>query len=132
MFEEVIQRVEGTLKTLGIEPEEARSADGQYNISKDGNTELMIDVWKDDDRVFFQVMSPLGALKFNEPCELYKTLLEENHSLVEAAFTLIEEEVFIRETVECSAFFSQDRAMSVITRIAYYSEAYRGQWRKAE
>ncbi|MCE3260126.1 MAG: hypothetical protein K0S12_1767, partial [Bacteroidetes bacterium] len=32
MFGEIIARVEGALKTLGLEPSEAKTAEGQYNI----------------------------------------------------------------------------------------------------
>lgn len=131
MLEQIIERVEGTLKTLGIEASDAKTGEGQYNIAKDTHTDILIDVWQDSEKIFFQVMSPLGPLRITDPCELYKALLRENHTLVEAAFTLIDDEVFIRETVECSAFFNQERALSVITRIGFYSETYRQQWGSA-
>lgn len=128
MLEQIIERVEGTLRTLGIEPADAKTAEGQYNIAKDTHTDILIDVWQDSEKIFFQVMSPVGPMRITDACELYKALLRENHTLVEAAFTLIDDDIFIRETVECSAFFNQERALSVIQRIAFYSESYRQQW----
>ena len=128
MYQQVISRVEATLKTLGVEAEEAKISEGQYNISKDGNVEFLIDVWEEDNRVFFQVMSLQFALTETGREDILKSILEENHGLVECAFTLINNEVFIKETIECSAFFSQERALSAITRIAFYTEVYKTKW----
>lgn len=128
MYEEIISRVEGALKTLGIEPSEAKTGDGQYNINKDGKTEVLVDVWSENDRTFFQVMSPVTKVNDETRIEVLKMLLEENHGMVEAAFTLIQGQIFVKETIECSAFFNQERALSTITRIAFYSEAYMTRW----
>ncbi|MCW3077524.1 MAG: hypothetical protein JWO32_2133 [Bacteroidetes bacterium] len=128
MYEEIIARVEGALKTLGITPSEAKTAEGQYNINKDEKTEVLIDVWSDNERTFFQVMSPVTKVNDETRIEVLKMLLEENHGMVEAAFTLINGQIFVKETIECSAFFNQERALSAITRIAFYSEAYMSKW----
>ncbi len=128
MYEVIISRVEGALKTLGIEPSEAKTGDGQYNINKDQKTEVLVDVWADNDRTFFQVMSPVTKVNDDTRIEVLKMLLEENHGMVEAAFTLINGQIFVKETIECSAFFNQERALSTITRIAFYSEAYMAKW----
>jgi hypothetical protein len=131
MYDEVIARVEGALKTLGLEPGDAKTGEGQYSISKDQDTDLLMDVWKDEDKVFFQIMSPLNKITGNNE-QFYKTLLEENHNMAEAAFAIIDEGIFIRETVECTAFFSQERILSLITRIAWYSEHYQQKWSSAK
>jgi hypothetical protein len=128
MYEEIVTRVEGALKTLGIEPTEAKTGDGQYNINKDGKTEVLVDVWSENDRAFFQVMSPVTKINDETRPEVLKMLLEENHGMVEAAFTLIQGQIFVKETIECSAFFNQERALATITRIAFYSEAYASRW----
>ncbi|MBA3664599.1 MAG: hypothetical protein H0W61_10370 [Bacteroidetes bacterium] len=128
MYEEIISRVEATLKTLGIEPSEAKTGEGQYNINKDEKTEVLVDVWSENDRTFFQVMSPVTKINDDTRIEVLKMLLEENHGMVEAAFTLIQGQIFVKETIECSAFFNQERAISVITRIAFYSETYMTKW----
>lgn len=128
MYDEIISRVEGALKTLGIEPSEAKTGDGQYNINKDQKTEVLVDVWADNERTFFQVMSPVTKVNDETRVEVLKMLLEENHGLVEASFTLINGQIFIKDTIECSAFFNQERALSTVTRIAFYSEAYMAKW----
>jgi len=128
MYQEIVSRVEAALKTLGIEPSEAKTGEGQYNINKDQRTEVMVDVWEENERVFFQVMSPVTKLNDEGRVEVLKMLLEENHGMVEAAFTLINSQIVVKETIECSAFFNQERALSTITRIAFYSEAYQARW----
>ena len=129
MYAEVLTRVEAALKTLGIEPEEAKTGEGQYSISKDGEVEILIDVWDDSGKSFFQVMSPLTGIKVEDEKAFFKKLLEENHSMAEAAFTYIEEQLFIRQAMECSVFFSQERVITLINRIAWYSEHYHGLFR---
>lgn len=124
MYNQIISRVEGTLKTLGLEPADAKTGEGQYNLTKDQNIEVMIDVWEQNGKVFFQAMSALVEIESDDFLS-YKKYLEENHNLVEAAFTLINNKIFIKETIECSAFFSQERAISSITRIAFYNEVYK-------
>lgn len=128
MYQEVVIRVEGALKTLGIEPNEARINEGQYNISKDKTTEVLIDIWEENERVFFQVMSPVTQLNDDTRAEVLKMLLEENHGMVEASFTLINSQILVKETIECTAFFNQERALSAVTRMAFYSENYRNRW----
>lgn len=128
MYEQIIARVEGTLKTLGIEPAEAKTSDGQYNISKQKDIELLIDVWEENNKVFFQVMSLLYSVTDTMEKDRFKMLLEENHTLVEASFALINNQIFIKEIIECSVFFNQERVLSSITRIAYYCEIYKAKW----
>jgi len=131
MYEQIISRVEATLKTLGVESAEAKTSEGQYSISKEDNVEILIDVWQENERVFFQVMSLVSVLKEEGREATMKMLLEENHGLVEAAFTLINSDIFIKETIECSAFFNQERALSTISRIAFYCELYKTKWADA-
>jgi hypothetical protein len=128
LYEQIISRVENSLKTLGVEPSEAKLDEGQYNISKEDATDLLIDVWQEGSRTFYQVMSLIKPLDDAEEPSFFRMLLEENHSLTEACFTLINNNVFIKETIECSAFFSQERALSTISRIAFYSETYKAKW----
>ena len=128
MYQQVISTIEGTLKTLGINPSEARVNEGQYNISKDKSTEVLLDVWEENERVFFQAISPVSKLNDPTRAEVLLMLLEENHGLVEAAFAIAKDDIIIKETIECSAFFNQERAIATISRIAFYSEIYRKKW----
>jgi hypothetical protein len=128
MYQQVVDVIENTIKTLGIEPNEAKINEGQYNINKDKNTEILIDVWEENNRFFFQVLSPVTKINDVTRTEVLKMLLEENHGLVEASFAIAQDDILIKETIECSAFFNQERAISTITRIAFYSEMYKERW----
>ncbi|MBA2613319.1 MAG: hypothetical protein H0U95_15225 [Bacteroidetes bacterium] len=128
MYQQIIGVIEATLKTLGINADEAKLSEGQYNISKDKSTEVLLDIWEENDRVFFQALSPVTKLKDPKNVEVLTMLLEENHGLVESSFALAKDDIIIKETIECSAFFNQERAIATISRIAFYSETYRNKW----
>lgn len=128
MYTQIVGVIENSLKTLGLEPETAKVAEGQYNISKDKKVEVMIDVWEENERVFFQALSPVNQLTDTTRTEVLQMLLEENHGLVEASFSLAQNTIIVKTTIECSAFFNQERALNTITRIAYYSEFYQNKW----
>jgi len=128
MYQQIIGVIEATLKTLGINATEAKVNEGQYNISKDKSTEVLLDVWEENGRVFFQALSPVTKLKDPKKAEVLMMLLEENHGLVEACFTVAKDDIIIKETMECTAFFNQERAIATISRIAFYSETYREKW----
>ncbi len=128
MHQQIIAIIEATLKTLGINPEEAKVNEGQYNINKDKTTEVLLDIWEEHDRVFFQALSPVTKLQDPKKSEVLMMLLEENHGLVEAAFAVAKDDIIIKETIECSAFFNQERAIATISRIAFYSETFRNKW----
>jgi hypothetical protein len=128
MHQEIVTIIEGTLKTLGIEPNAAKVGEGQYNISKDKSTEVLIDVWEDHGRVFFQAISPVTKLNDPTRAEVLLMLLEENHGLVEASLAIAKDDIIVKETIECSAFFNQERVIATISRIAFYSENYRKRW----
>lgn len=128
MYQQIISTIEATLTTLGINPTEAKVNEGQYNISKDKSTEVLLDIWEEHDRVFFQVLSPVTKLQDPKKAEVLMMLLEENHGLVEASFAVAKDDIIIKETIECSAFFNQERAIATISRIAYYSETFRNKW----
>ncbi len=132
MYQQIIATIESTLKTLGINPTEAKVNEGQYNISKDKSTEVLLDIWEEHERVFFQVLSPVTKLKNPNNADILKMLLEENHGLVEASFAVAKDDIIIKETIECSAFFNQERAIATISRIAYYSETFRNKWAMPE
>ena len=57
-FESIVEKVENVIAKLGIEPKEARTTNkGQWNISKDKKTEIMMDVWDENGFHFFQILS---------------------------------------------------------------------------
>ena len=122
MFKQIIQVTEATLETLNINATDAKIDEGQYNIRKNDNTELLIDVWEENGSIFFQVISPLTHFEKDLENHILLKLLEENHGLIEASIAISDRTVLIKETICCNAFFNQEKALSTITRIAHYSE----------
>lgn len=128
MYQQAISKIESALSNLGVNPADAKTAEGQYSISKNKETEILIDVWQQNELVFFQVMSLITKVQNSNAEAVYKMLLEENHNLVEASFAIINEMIMVKETYEFNSLFTQERAISAINRLAYYSEMYRVKW----
>ncbi|MBS1650968.1 MAG: hypothetical protein JSU07_03065 [Bacteroidetes bacterium] len=131
MYQKIIETVEAALKTLGVTIEGTKVADGRYNISKNNNIHVQIDVWQQEHLVFFQVLSHVTKINNNNKCEVLQMLLEENHIMVEASFAISGEDIFIKDTIDCSAFFDENRVLSTINRIGFYCEAYKTRWQVA-
>lgn len=121
MYKQIIQITEAALETLAINASDAKIDEGQYNIRKNDNTELLIDVWEENDTIFFQVISPLTHFEKDLDNHTLLKLLEENHGLIEASIAISDKTVLVKETISCNAFFNQEKALSTITRIAHYS-----------
>ena len=123
-MKELILKVESVLSKMGLDPKEAQTEnEGQWNIAKDENLELMIDVWEENDHLFFQVLSFVCELGDSTRPEFLKLLLEENHGFCETAFTVLEDKVYLKYTTEADDI-NEDRIYKSITRIAYYNEMF--------
>jgi hypothetical protein len=124
-FEELNTIVESAISKLGMDPAEGRTEQtGQWNIAKDEDTHIMIDLWQENEHWFFQVLSPIGAVGDENNAAFFKFLLEENHGICEASFTILDNNVFLKYTTE-AADLTEERAYKSIVRIAYYNEVFR-------
>lgn len=123
-MEQIIAKVENVLTKMGIDPTEACTEEGQWNIAKDENIELMLDVWEENEHSFFQVMSFVCEVGDTSRPEFLKLLLEENHGFCESAFTILEDNVYLKFTAEADDL-NEERIHKSITRIAYYNEMFR-------
>ena len=123
-MKELIIKVENVLAKMGLNPAEARTEnEGQWNIAKDDDLELMIDVWEENEHCFFQVLSLVCELGDSTRPEFLKLLLEENHGFCETAFTILEDKVYLKYTTDADDI-NEDRIHKSITRIAYYNEMF--------
>ena len=123
-MKELIIKVENVLAKMGLNPAEARTEnEGQWNIAKDDDLELMIDVWEENGHCFFQVLSLVCELGDSTRPEFLKLLLEENHGFCETAFTILEDKVYLKYTTDADDI-NEDRIHKSITRIAYYNEMF--------
>ena len=123
-MKELIEKVEKVLTQMGIPPAEARAEKGgQWNIAKSEDIQLMLDVWEEHEHLFFQVMSYVCDVVDDKSSDFFRLLLEENHGFAEAAFTVLEDKVFLKFTAEADDI-NEDRIFKSITRVAYYNEMF--------
>lgn len=121
---ELIAKVERVLTQMGIPAAEARAEkEGQWNIAKSEDVQLMLDVWEEHGHLFFQVMSYVCDVVDDKNTGFFRLLLEENHGFSEAAFTVLEDKVFLKYTAEADEI-NEERILKSITRIAYYNEMF--------
>ena len=124
-LESLIEKVETALGKLGVTGAEARTENsGQWNISKDEKTQLMLDVWEENGYFFFQVLCQVCPLGDATNASFMKLLLQENHGLCETAFTIFEDQVFLKYTTEASDL-TEDHIHKSITRTAFYNETFK-------
>lgn len=123
-MKELITKIEGVLTQMGIPAAEARTEnEGQWNIAKSEKIQLMLDVWEENGHHFFQVLSFVCPLVDDGRPDFLKLLLKENHGFCETAFTILDEQVFLKYTTEADDI-SDERIYKSITRVAYYNEMF--------
>jgi hypothetical protein len=123
-MKELIAKIEHVLIQMGIPAAEARGEnEGQWNIAKSKDVQLMIDVWEEDEHAFFQVMSYVCDVVDDKNPDFYRLLLEENHGFCETAFTILDDKVYLKFTSEADDI-NEDRIFKNITRVAYYNEVF--------
>lgn len=124
MKEELIAKIEHVLTEMGIPAIEARAEnEGQWNIAKSEDVQLMLDAWEEDGHLFFQVMSYVCDVVDENNVGFYRLLLEENHGFCETAFTILDDKVYLKYTSEADDI-DEDRIFKSITRVAYYNELF--------
>lgn len=127
-LQDLIIKLEIAISKLGINPGQAKQAEGQYNISKDQKVQLYMDAFEENGHLFFQVLSPFTNLpETDQPAFLMK-LLKENHGLVDASFAVIDNTVFIKNTTEEKGQLTEDHILESLQRIAYYTELFTDKW----
>jgi hypothetical protein len=124
-LEILTEKVESAITKLGLAAEQTRTDQaGQWNLSKDEKTQLMLDVWEENAYFFFQVLSPVCEVGDEKNAAFFKLLLEENHGLCETAFTILDNNIYLKYTTEASDL-TEDHIYKSITRTAYYNETFR-------
>jgi hypothetical protein len=123
-LQELIIKLEIVISKLGINPGLAKQGEGQYSISKDQKTQVFIDAFEENGRVFFQVMTPIMTLSSKDKAEWTERLLKENHGLVDASFALIEDTVLIKHTTEYKSHLTEEGIIEHLQRLAHYNEVF--------
>lgn len=123
-MKDLIEKIENVLTQMGIPAEEARTEnEGQWNIAKSEKIQLMLDVWEENGHHFFQVLSFVCPLVDDGRSDFLKLLLQENHGFCETAFTILDDQVFLKYTTEADDI-SDERIYKSLTRVAYYNEMF--------
>ena len=124
--------VDECIREIGVDPEATRQKDvngqirmGAWTLFK-GTAQVWIDVWhiEKENRPYFQVMCPV--MNFPEATlqsNLFKELLEINDKLYGVAFTIYQNQVWLKTIRECEGL-DKSEALAQITRVGNYSDQY--------
>ena len=115
--------VDNIIKSLGVDPAACKSeTPGQWNLKK-GSATVWIDVWQvqNEERGYFQVMSPVCQVPVNNQHLFTKELLEINHTLYGVAFTIFKDWAYIKMIREVDGL-DQKEAEAMINRVGNYAD----------
>ncbi|MGB0930384.1 MAG: YbjN domain-containing protein [Chitinophagales bacterium] len=117
--------VEDCIKKLGIDPATTKGQkDGQWNLTK-GSVKVYIDIMyiEREKRHYFQVLTPVMQLPSSNTDNLTLELLQINHQLYGAAFTVYNRHVCVKAIRECDGL-DVNEAFAAITRVGNYGDHY--------
>jgi len=116
-----IQLVEEAIIELGLKPEETRGNEiGQWNLKK-GTFDIMIDIWEQEQQHFFQVLCPLCVIPSENKEGFLLYLLQKNYGLCGIAYSIMEETVFLKYTIEANQL-TKANINNILTKTAFYAE----------
>ena len=117
--------VDNIIRALGVDPAACKSeTPGQWNLKK-GSAPVWIDIWQvqNEERGYFQVMSPVCQVPVNNQHLFTKELLETNHTLYGVAFTIFKDWAYIKMIREVDGL-DQAEAAAMINRVGNYADDY--------
>lgn len=115
------QIVEEAIQKIGLDPVGTRGNEqGQWNLKK-GNFDIMIDVWTQENKTFFQILCPLCMIPADSKEDFYLHLLKKNFGLCGLAYSIMDETVFLKYTIEAEQL-TIDNIYNIITKTAFYAE----------
>jgi len=120
--------VESGIADLGVNPADCRGDNpGQWNLKK-GDTLVWIDLWwiESEGRPYFQVMSPIFAVPTDEKTKnaIFAELLEINDTLFGVAFTVYNENIYIKVIREVDGM-DKAESLSLLLRVGNYADLFR-------
>jgi hypothetical protein len=120
--------VEDGISELGVNPADCRGDNpGQWNLKK-GETTVWVDLWyiEKENRPYYQVMSPIFPVPADEATKnaLFGQLLEINDTLFGVAFTVFQENIYIKVIREADGM-GKSESLSLLLRVGNYADMYR-------
>ena len=121
-----ISKVEGAIKKMNVDPSLCKGEKaGQYNMVQGS-----ISIWSNvrhnekENRAYFQVMAPIMSLaNVNNKLGLYEELLTVNDTLYNVAFTIYNNNVWLKSIREVHGL-DEDEVVAQIRRIGTYGDQY--------
>ena len=125
-LDDYYQMIETVISSMGVAVKDARGRrQGQWNLNK-GDVRVWIDLWmlEDDERIYFQVMSPVRRLPArHESLDFMEKLLTVNNELYGAAFTIRDGWAWLK-TIRLVDGMDQKGAERIIRRLGFYGNKY--------
>lgn len=125
MLEAYFRIIEKAILKIGIDPEKCRGEKtGRWSLQK-GSINIMIDVWmlEKEQRTYFQTVAPIMKIPKGSNSVLTEELLEINHALFGAAFSIFQEIIYLKTTREIEGL-DVSEAYQTILRIGNYADYY--------
>jgi hypothetical protein len=125
VLEAYFRIIEKAILKIGIDPEKCRNEKlGRWSIQK-GSINIMIDVWmlEKEQRAYFQVVAPIMEIPKGSNSALTEELLEINHALFGAAFSIFQEVIYLKITREIEGL-DVSEAYQTILRVGNYADYY--------
>jgi hypothetical protein len=117
--------VEEGIKMTQVKPEQCRSkTEGQWNLKR-LNTDIWVDLWHvdEEDKNYFQVMTPLVQLPQEGREEFFKELLDLNYQLISGSFVTYKDGVYVKATLDAETI-TPDIVFMLLNRIGHYGNIF--------
>lgn len=119
------QMVENCIRDLGVDPTICRGEkEGQWSLTK-GSAAVWIDVWhiEQENRAYFQVLSPVMQVPPTRQQEFFQELLELNYTFYGVAFVKFQDWIYVKLIREVDGM-EQSEAAATINRVGWYADEY--------
>ena len=118
--------VEEAIGKLGIDPKITRTQQkGQWVVQK-GTATIAIDIFTTrqvNGPLFFGVMSPIMKVPESDKIPFFQEILSLNHQMINAAFSVQQDHLFIRATRRIDGM-DQQEAFDMITMVGQTADDY--------
>jgi hypothetical protein len=136
-FDAYYQTVEKAIQTLGVNPENARGEEKGQWLLYNGQTEVFVDLWEQQQvnhwnyfqpdgyaLIVFQVVAPICYLpQLDKRLEFYEDLLLNNFNMFYASFTInTEEQMLVSKFRRVANELKMEDVIEAIESTGYYAE----------
>lgn len=115
--------IENVIRSLGIDPAACREKNrGQWTLQR-GSVRVYIDIYNVNGTDYICVASPVMEMPSKMLLPFYRKLLELNHDMYAASFSLKENWVWLRILRELEGL-DQNEATAMINRVGAYADQF--------